>query len=255
MADDSRQFDVLVVTGRVETRSAPNAGDFVNLKIGNVDHISTKLPALLDGLDAGIWVKAAYTEAPGTGMDRAGRPFVNRRLVRWEPVEKPQADALTQPTSRAENIVDHMDGMSKADWAAKDRAVWMQSSYRTAAEFLDRGNLNELSLQAVARLIYADVQRAWEGDAFSGDTVQDERERAIYTPNNPPSVLDAHFGPKPQAAGIEEQASIWVAAFDGAPDFAAARKCGEEMPDEFRDNPEVKAAMKRAAERLKSVPA
>ena len=180
--------DLLVVTGRVETRSQPNANGFVNLKIGNVDRISTKLPDLLAGLDAGIWVKAAYTEAPGTGVDKAGRPFVNRRLVRWEPVETESLqDALTKPGQQAPPEPVKGNWETAEERAARNRSIAMQHSQTLAAEYCGESDLDRV--RKTAWVLYADVLRAWAGDDFSGDPAEPEAPA--------PSALDAHFGPKP----------------------------------------------------------
>ena len=242
--------DLLVVTGRVETRSQPNANGFVNLKIGNVDRISTKLPDLLAGLDAGIWVKAAYTEAPGTGVDKAGRPFVNRLLVRWEPVETESLqDALTKPGQQAPPEPVKGNWETAEERAARNRSIAMQHAQKVAADLAiwenaEDGRDHVARILAVARLLYAGVQRAWADDFSDGSVPPTEPKGE--------SALDAHFGPKdPQADARAEQVAVWVSAFDGAPDFETATKLGKEMPATFRTAPEVQAAMKRAAERIK----
>ena len=229
-----------VITGRVDAIEAPTGqAKAYQITIGGKKYRTIK-PEVYGGLVLGQTVEAVVNEVPGKGTNpHTGRPYgPSWFLEKWKAVEgrpdPPQADASTWPDTQ---------GMSKEDWAAKDRAVWMQSSYRSAAEFLGRGNLNELSLQTVARMIYNDVYAAWAGDDFSDDPVPRETAEdkllalaqsvADGTLTKAASALDQHFGPKVPAGvdpttGEIDGLTDLLTAIAEAPDKIALHKLAQE---------------------------
>ena len=234
------------ITGRVDAIEAPTGqAKAYQITIGGKKYRTIK-PEVYGGLVLGQTVEAVVNEVPGKGTNpHTGRPYgPSWFLEGWKAVE---------------GIVPVMPAPepAKGNWetaeerAARNRSIAMQHSQTLAAEIsiIDAYDTRESRLANVRKtawVLYADVMRAWAGDDFSGDLVPDEPEL--------PPILDQHFGPKVttgQIDGKEHQATVWVAAFDGATSFEDARKHGSEMPAEFRAMPAVMDAMKRAAERLR----
>ena len=195
------------IVGRVNAIEAPTGqAKAYQITIGGKKYRTIK-PEVYGGLVLGQTVEAVVNEVQGKGTNpHTGQPYgPSWFLEGWKAVEgrpdPPQADAATWPDAQPE-------GMTKADWAAKDRAVWMESAYKSAAtvcvglsgEADPQGVLDWL--QTYAHAIYNDIQGAWAGNDFSGEPVPAEPETALYIPNKP-SALDAAFGPKKAPPGVD----------------------------------------------------
>ena len=250
-----------VITGRVDAIEAPaGQAKAYQITIGGKKYRTIK-PEVYGGLVLGQTVEATVNEVPGKGTNpHTGQPYgpswflEGRKAVDKETAKVLQDNFGPGIISPVKSTYETAD-----ERAARNRSIAMQHSQSVAiamvqAEMgLGSGGAKLLPIiRDIAHALYADVQRAWAGDNFSGDPVPREAAK-----NPEPSALDAHFGPKVTTGQIDgkgHQANVWVAAFDGATSFEDARKHGSEMPAEFRAVPAVMDAMKRAAERLKVTP-
>ena len=240
------------ITGRIEAKTAPTEKGLVTVTIGGKKYKTMK-PEVYGGLILGQQVEAVVNETPGTGTNpRTGQLYgPTWWLEAWKPVAG-DIPIVMGPGA---------DPMSKEEWAAKDRAVWMESAYKSAATFatalhaeLPTGEQLYFGwFRAIAWDIYEDIGRAWRGEARpeleptrGGETVSRQPhklETAGSTPAPATSALDAAFGPHP--------ADTWSAKLDGAAAFPEVNQALAEMPRDLRNHPAIVAAIDRAKDRIK----
>ena len=137
------------VTGRVDTHSIDK--DWHKFTVKGIE-LKSKFEDTYGGLDEGMTVTAEYSETQTQGQN--GRKYTNRFLGKWSEVE-PKDTHTDMGVTTSEGV----------DWDAKDRAVYMESAYKSAATFLG-GVEGKDELVILARFIYSDILRAKNGETF-----------------------------------------------------------------------------------------
>lgn len=131
-------------------------GDFHKFTI-NGKELKSKFEETYEGLERGMTVEAEYTES------KSGK-FINLFLGTWKEIEDDGTG-----DANINDVPEPAQPDNKVDpevWAAKDRAIHMESAYKTAAAFLTGRDGDAKELSRVAQGIYIDIQRAHDGHKF-----------------------------------------------------------------------------------------
>ena len=180
------------ITGRVDAIEAPTGqAKAYQITISGEKYRTIK-PEVYGGLVLGQTVEAVVNEVPGKGTNpHTGQPYgPSWFLEGWKAVEGILPVIMPAP----EPVKGNWE--TAEERAARNRSIAMMHAQKVAAEYCGESDLDRV--RKTAWVLYADVQRAWAGDDFSGDPVPREPSEQLK-----PSELDAHFGPKKAPAGVD----------------------------------------------------